>query len=49
MICQRATIINRGRIVLEGAVADLTKERTLEEVFVDLISKEEGDMKVGVA
>jgi ABC-2 type transport system ATP-binding protein len=41
MICTRAVIINRGRIVLEGKVADLTKERTLEEVFIELISKEE--------
>jgi ABC-2 type transport system ATP-binding protein len=41
MICTRAVIINRGRIVLEGKVADLTRERTLEEVFIELISKEE--------
>lgn len=41
MICNRATIINRGKIVLEGQVSELTKERSLEEVFVDLISREE--------
>ncbi len=42
MICNRVTIINRGKIVLEGEVSALTKDKTLEEVFVDLISKEEG-------
>ncbi len=41
MICNRAVIISRGRIVLDGKVADLTKGRSLEEVFIDLISKEE--------
>lgn len=41
MICSRAIIINRGKIVLEGKIADLTQERTLEEVFIELISKEE--------
>lgn len=41
MICQRAIIVHRGHIVLEGRVSDLTREKTLEEVFIDLISKEE--------
>jgi ABC-2 type transport system ATP-binding protein len=49
MICNRAVIINRGKIVREGTVADLTRDRTLEELFVDLISKEESDLKAEVA
>lgn len=49
MICNRAIIINRGKIVLEGKVADLTRDRTLEEIFVDLVSKEESDLKAEVA
>jgi ABC-2 type transport system ATP-binding protein len=49
MICNRAVIINRGKVVLEGKVADLTRDRTLEELFVDLISREEGDVKAEVA
>ena len=41
MICDRATIIQGGRIVKEGTIAELTKEKTLEEVFVELISRED--------
>ncbi len=41
MICNRAVIIHRGKIVLEGTVNELTRDRSLEEVFVELISKEE--------
>lgn len=41
MICDRATIINRGRIVKEGTISDLTKEKSLEELFIELISQED--------
>ena len=41
MICNRAVIIDKGRIRLEGTIQELTRQRSLEEVFVDLISKEE--------
>lgn len=41
MICDRAIIINQGKIKLEGSIDELTKERSLEEVFIDLISQEE--------
>jgi ABC-2 type transport system ATP-binding protein len=41
MICDRATIIQGGKIVKEGTIAELTKDKTLEEVFVELISREE--------
>ncbi len=41
LICNRAVIINRGKIVLEGTVSELTAEKNLEEVFVDLVSKGE--------
>ena len=41
MICDRATIIQSGRIVKEGTIQELTREKSLEEVFVELISKEE--------
>jgi ABC-type multidrug transport system ATPase subunit len=49
MICNRAVIINRGRIVLEGTVADLTRDRTLEELFVDLVSSDKTEGKEGGA
>jgi len=38
MICDRATIIQGGTIVKEGTIANLTKEKSLEEVFIELIS-----------
>lgn len=41
MICDRAVIIQGGKIVKEGTIADLTREKTLEEVFVELISRED--------
>lgn len=40
MICDRATIIQNGNIVKEGTIKELTKDKTLEEVFVELISRE---------
>lgn len=41
MICDRATIIQGGKIVKEGTISELTKEKSLEEVFVELISRED--------
>lgn len=41
MICDRATIIQGGRIVKEGTISELTKEQSLEELFVNLISRED--------
>lgn len=41
MICDRATIIQNGRIVREGTIAELTREKSLEEVFVELITREQ--------
>ncbi len=41
-ICDRVVIINEGRVAVEKNLEELTQGRTLEEVFVDYISK---DMK----
>ncbi|MCB0327197.1 MAG: ATP-binding cassette domain-containing protein [Bdellovibrionales bacterium] len=41
MVCNRATIINRGKVVTEGSIEELTAERSLEEVFIDIITKDE--------
>ena len=46
MICNRATIIKQGQIALEGTIEELTKERSLEEVFIDLISKDHATANV---
>ncbi len=39
-ICDRVVIINEGRVVLEESLASLPAGMTLEEVFLDAISKE---------
>lgn len=37
-ICSRVIIISSGRIVVQGALDELTKEQTLEELFLQAIS-----------
>jgi len=37
-LCQKVVIINRGRIVVEGLLQDLTQGQSLEEVFLRYIS-----------
>jgi len=37
-LCQKVVIINEGRIAVEGGLADLTREASLEEVFLRYIS-----------
>ncbi|MBN8549929.1 MAG: ABC transporter ATP-binding protein [Deltaproteobacteria bacterium] len=40
-ICTKVVIVNQGRVVLESALADLTKGKTLEQVFLDCVSSEQ--------
>ena len=42
-VCDKVVIINDGRIVVEDMLANLTRGRTLEEVFIEAISRETGD------
>jgi ABC-2 type transport system ATP-binding protein len=42
-VCDKVVIINEGRIVVESQLADLTRGRTLEEVFIEAISRDVGD------
>jgi ABC-2 type transport system ATP-binding protein len=37
--CQKVVIINEGRVVVEEALATLTKDRTLEDVYTQVISR----------
>ncbi len=41
MTCNRAVIINRGLIVADDSIENLSKERTLEEVFISLTMQPE--------
>lgn len=41
MTCNRAVIINKGQIVADDTIANLSKDKTLEEVFISLTMKPE--------
>jgi ABC-2 type transport system ATP-binding protein len=42
-VCDKVVIISDGRVVVEDQLAALTRERTLEEVFIEAISRDAGD------
>jgi ABC-2 type transport system ATP-binding protein len=42
-VCDKVVIINDGRIVVEDMLANLTRGRSLEEVFIAAIGREAGD------
>lgn len=41
MVCNKVVIVNRGRTVLEQSLDELTKERTLEQVFLEKVGQEQ--------
>lgn len=41
MVCNRALIINKGKVISQESLETLTKGRSLEEAFLDLIAKGE--------
>jgi ABC-2 type transport system ATP-binding protein len=40
MVCTQVVIISTGRVVMESDMSDLTREKSLEQVFLDSVSKE---------
>jgi gliding motility-associated transport system ATP-binding protein len=42
-VCDKVVIINDGRIVIEDQLSNLTRGRTLEDVFIEAIGREAGD------
>src|SRR5262249_42319501 len=42
-VCDKVVIINEGRVVLEDTIANVTRGRSLEEVFIEVISRDTGD------
>jgi len=42
-VCDKVVIISEGRVVVEDSLANLTRERTLEEVFIDSITRDHAD------
>jgi ABC-2 type transport system ATP-binding protein len=42
-VCEKVVIISDGRIVVEDLLANLTRERSLEQVFIESIARDLGD------
>lgn len=41
MTCQKIIIINKGRIALQGEIGKITQKDSLEQIFVNIVSKED--------
>jgi ABC-2 type transport system ATP-binding protein len=41
MVCNKVVIISRGRVVMENMVSDISREKSLEQVFLESVSREE--------
>ncbi|HVN88134.1 MAG TPA: ATP-binding cassette domain-containing protein [Candidatus Binatia bacterium] len=42
-LCEKVVIINAGRVVLEGSIEDLTRDASLEQVFLRAVSGDGDD------
>jgi ABC-2 type transport system ATP-binding protein len=40
MVCDKVVIVNRGRVVVESALEDIAREKSLEQVFIETVSQE---------
>lgn len=38
MVCDRVAVLHKGELLKEGSVEELTKEKSLEDVFVELVT-----------
>ncbi len=41
MVCNKVVIINRGKVVIESLLNQLTREKDLEQIFLEAVSKED--------
>ncbi len=41
MVCSKVVIISRGRIVKESSLVDLTRDKPLEQVFIESVGRDE--------
>jgi ABC-2 type transport system ATP-binding protein len=48
-VCDKVVIINKGHVVIEDNLTNLTRDRALEEVFIEAISRDTGDGARAVA
>ena len=48
MVCSKVVLVNRGRVVIESSLSDLTKDKTLEEVFLSIVTQDNATHAVAV-
>jgi ABC-2 type transport system ATP-binding protein len=41
MVCSKVVIVSRGRIVRESSLVDLTRDKPLEQVFIESVGRDE--------
>jgi ABC-2 type transport system ATP-binding protein len=41
MVCSKVVIINRGKVVIESALNQLTRDKDLEQIFLESVSRED--------
>jgi len=41
MVCSKVVIVNRGRVVMESPLSQLSREKSLEQVFLESVSHED--------
>ena len=41
MVCNKVVIVSRGKVVMESSLADLTREKSLEQIFLESVSRED--------
>jgi ABC-2 type transport system ATP-binding protein len=46
-LCDKVVIINRGKIAVEASLTELTEKRSLEEVFLHYITRDDADTSAG--
>jgi ABC-2 type transport system ATP-binding protein len=49
MVCNKVVIIHKGKIVVESGLEELTKSRSLEQVFLEYVGKDEEEPMGAVA
>jgi ABC-2 type transport system ATP-binding protein len=40
-VCTKVVVVNKGRVVVEGTLSEITKERSLEQVFLESVNLED--------
>jgi ABC-2 type transport system ATP-binding protein len=49
MVCNKVVIVNRGRVALEESLESLTRNKSIEQAFLECVSQEEKEIHEQVA